>query len=141
MDYTSREMSSTTSSSGLHVPVRLPALPLERLVSASRSIPGVRRRDLRPGDRLIVSTRNSIYSLLALAGGQFRVSGGFFARDRSGERVLPVSGCTAGGHALFAELVAAPGMFLEFGDGTRTTRIRTVRLLSVSSAEFQGSAE
>jgi hypothetical protein len=32
--------------------------------------------------------------------------------------------------ALFTEHVAAPGLFLEFGDGLQTTRIRSVRLMS-----------
>ena len=38
-----------------------------------------------------------------------------------------MNGCTAGGRALFTTLIAAPGLFLELGDGTRTTRIRRVR--------------
>lgn len=103
-------------------------MPLDRLVRAAGTIDGVRRCDVSPGDRLIVSTRNSIYSLVALPGGRFRVSGGLFSREGCGERELAVSGCTAGGHALFTDLLAAPSMFLEFGDGTRTTRIRSVRL-------------
>jgi hypothetical protein len=44
--------------------------------------------------------------------------------------VVEVLGCTAGGHALFTDVVAAHGMFLELSDGTRTTRIRSVRRLS-----------
>ncbi|HEX9799679.1 MAG TPA: hypothetical protein VGC00_05865 [Thermoanaerobaculia bacterium] len=105
------------------------ALPLEALVAASGELEGVRRRDLAVGDRLVVSTRNSIYSLVAREDGRFNVSGGWFERHGGGERTLAVNGCTVGGHALLTDLVAAPGLFLEFGDGTKTTRIRRVRRL------------
>lgn len=111
-------------------PAPTPALPLDRLVCAADQLEGVRRGDLAPGDRLLVSTKNSIYSLVARADGRFDISGGCFARDPDsggGMRTLEVHGCTAGGHALFTRIVAAPGLFLELGDGTRTTRIRRVR--------------
>jgi hypothetical protein len=108
---------------------RIGAVPLEALVGASATLDGVRRGELAAGDRLVVSTKNSIYSLVAREDGRFDVSGGWFERQGGGERALAVNGCTAGGHALFTELVAAPGLFLEFGDGTKTTRIRRVRHL------------
>jgi hypothetical protein len=106
------------------------ATSLETLVAAADVLEGVRRGDLAPGDRLLVSTKNSIYSLVARADGRFDISGGCFARDpgaEGGTQTLAVNGCTAGGHALFTTIVAAPGLFLELGDGTRTTRIRRVR--------------
>lgn len=108
----------------------VPALPLETLVSAADGLEGVQRGDLAPGDRLLVSTKNSIYSLVARADGRFDIPGGRFARapePDGGTRTLEVNGCTAGGHALFTTLIAAPGLFLELADGTRTTRIRRVR--------------
>lgn len=107
-----------------------PALPLEALADAARALDGVRRSDLVPGDRLLVSTRNSIYTLTARAGGDFVVSGGWYERQGAGEVTVTIAGCTAGGRALFTEMVAAPGLFLEFGDGTATTRIRRVRRLT-----------
>jgi len=112
---------------------RLPALPLGALVAVAGALDCVRRRELAAGDRLLVATKNSIYSLMARTDGLFDVSGGMFARCGDGERTLAVNGCTAGGHALFAEVVAAPGLFLELGDGTRTTRIRTVRRIPAAS--------
>ena len=108
----------------------VPGLPLDSLVSAADAFDGVRRCDLGAGDRLLVSTKNSIYCLVARADGRFDISGGRFARDlgpEGGTQTLEVLGCTAGGHALFTRIVAAPGLFLELGDGTRTTRIRRVR--------------
>ena len=109
-------------------------VPLAALIAVADTLAGVRRGDLAPGERLVVATRNSIYSLLALAGGRFLVSGGWLARGGHGERTLAVSGCTLGGRALLTDMVAAPGLFLEFGDGTATTRIRSVRRIPPESS-------
>jgi len=76
---------------------------------------------------VIVSTRNSIYSLTACADGSFLVSGGWFERHGKGPVRADVLGCTVGGRALFTEHVAAPGMFIEFADGLQTTRVRRVQ--------------
>jgi hypothetical protein len=126
------------SSSDIRFPeaARLPALGLDALVSAADALGGVRRRDLAPGDRLVVSTKNSIYSLVARADGRFDISGGRYARDPASAgaaQTLAIHGCTAGGHALFTSIVAAPGLFLELEDGTRTTRIRRVRHLPATA--------
>jgi len=117
------------SESGVTTQIRRAALPLAALAEAADRIHGVRRVDLSAGDRLLVATRNSIYLLTALADGLFQVSGGFFERQGRGAVRLAVAGCTAGGRALFRDIVAAPGLFLEFADGTHTTRIRHVRRL------------
>lgn len=126
------------SSSDIRFPetVLRPAVALGDLSCAADALAGVRRSDLAPGDRLLVSTKNSIYLLIARADGRFDISGGRFARDpgpEGGTQTLEVHGCTAGGHALFTRIVAAPGLFLELGDGTRTTRIRRVRRISAGA--------
>lgn len=118
----------TDPPSGIHHLQRpLKAIPVDELAEAASLVGGVRRRDLDSGDRVIVSTKNSVYSLIARADGSFEVSGGWFAREGVGTVRLEVLGCTAGGHALFTEHIAASGLFLEFSDGLRTTRIRSVR--------------
>jgi hypothetical protein len=109
------------------------AIPIDNLAEAAEIVGGVRRRELEAGDRVVVSTRNSVYSLTARADGSFEVSGGWFEREGHGSATVEVLGCTAGGHALFSEHIAAPGLFMEFADGLRTTRVRTVR--RIASAE------
>jgi len=117
--------------SGIHRRVRpVKAISIDDLAEAAGIVGGVRRHELHPGDRIIVSTKNSVYSLTARADGSFEVSGGWFEREGKGPTTLEILGCTAGGHALFTEHIAAPGLFIEFGDGLRTTRIRTVRMIS-----------
>ncbi len=126
----------TDPPSGIHRRTRpLKAIPIDDLAQAADVVGGVRRRDLEHGDRVIVSTKNSVYSLTARADGSFDVSGGWFEREGSGSATVEVLGCTAGGHALFTEHIAAPGLFLEFGDGLRTTRIRTVRAIRARRRE------
>jgi hypothetical protein len=110
------------------------ARSLGALAEAASTIEGVRRSEIAPGDRLVVATRNSIYSLVAHADGTFRVSGGRYAREGLGEPTLAVHGCTAGGRALFTGIVAGPGLFMELGDGTVTTRIRSVRRVAAPRA-------
>jgi hypothetical protein len=107
-----------------------PAILLDDLVRAADDVPGVRRDDLSVGDRLLVATRNSIYSLTLRETGSFLVTGGVFERTGRGAVTLDVVGCSVGGHAVLTRCVAAPGLFLELGDGTRTTRIRQVRVVS-----------
>jgi hypothetical protein len=114
--------------SGVHRRARqLKAVPIDDLAEVAGVVAGVRRQDLLSGDRIIVSTKNSVYSLVFRVDGLFDVSGGWFAREGSGPDTVEILGCTAGGHALFSDHIAAPGLFMEFADGLRTTRIRTVR--------------
>jgi len=114
--------------SGVHRrSVPLKAIPIDDLAEAAGVVGGVRRCDVESGDRVIVSTKNAVYSLTARADGFFDVSGGWFEREGSGSATVEILGCTAGGHAVFTDHIAAPGLFMEFADGLRTTRIRTVR--------------
>lgn len=110
------------------------AVPIERLAGIGSSVQGVRRRDLVRGERIVISTRNSIYALSVRDDGTFEVSGGWFEREGESPTITAIAGCSAGGHALFTELVAAPGFFIEFGDGIRTTRVRTIRRIAGTGA-------
>jgi len=125
----------TDPPSGIHRRVKpLEAIPIDDLAEAAGVVGGVRRQDIDTGDRVIVSTKNSVYSLIARADGTFEVSGGWFERQGEGAVMVEILGCTAGGHALFTDHIAAPGLFMEFADGLRTTRIRTVRRIAAEGA-------
>ena len=102
---------------------------LERIADHSRTIQGVWANDIQPGDWVIVRTKNSQYSLAALGDGRFQVAGGWFAAKGAEATPVRVAGCTWGGRAILTELVAAPGMFVEFSNGVHTTRVRDVRLV------------
>ena len=100
---------------------------LDRLASAVASVDGIRDADLQAGDWIIIRTRNSTYTLRAHGDGTFEASGGWFSQHGGDGERLRVAGCTWGGTALLTRMVAAPGMFLEFDNRVRTTRIREVR--------------
>lgn len=102
---------------------------LESLARHAPLIEGVWTRDVEIGDWVVVRTRNSVYSLLSVGEGRFRVVGGWFTTNGCDNLTIRVAGCTWGGCAIHTGLVAAPGMWLEFGNGVRTTCIREVRLL------------
>jgi hypothetical protein len=134
---------------------------LERLASAAEVVEGVRVGDLEPGDCLFVRTRNSLYTLRLNSDGTFDAAGGWFSRqhdakpspdgtdlpadasaaglpadasaEKSGRR-RRVIGCTWGGTALMTRMIAAPGMFIEFDNRVRTTRIKEVRHLRPTPA-------
>ena len=93
------------------------------------SLPVVKKADLRAGDRVIVTTRNSTYSLYALEDGSFWAAGGWFDRNGPAPRRVQVNGCTFGGRAIKTDIVAAPGLFLEFDNHVTTTRIREAKIL------------
>jgi hypothetical protein len=107
---------------------------LGSIVAQTRSAGVVRREDLGFGDRVTVCTRNSVYALWSLGDGTFAVSGGWFDRQSLSPAVVTINGCTHGGSAIRQDVVAAPGLFLEFGNNVSTTRIRGVNVVRHAAA-------
>jgi len=105
------------------------ARTLDRIAVAAPDVRGIWARDLCPGDWVMIRTKNSVYSLAALGDGRFTATGGWFAAEGCEATPVRVAGCTWGGQAILTGLVAAPGMFIEFDNGVRTTRVREVQLL------------
>jgi hypothetical protein len=111
------------------------ASDLVELAERCDALGGVAKGELLPGDLVIVTTRNSTYRLGALGGDLFAVSGGWFDRC-GGQVVVRLNGCTFGGRAINDRLVAAPGLFLEFGTGLMTSRISAVHLVPGGAASL-----
>lgn len=101
---------------------------LAAIAEAANRITPTKKDDLDPGDCVIVSTKNSVYYLQALGGDLFAVSGGWFSKEPCPQPVV-VNGCTYGGSVIHTDIVAARGLFLEFGNSVSTTRIQDVRVL------------
>ncbi len=123
---------ATGDPSGIHrAPGRkaLTGTPLERLLENHDDPHAVPRATLALGDQVVITTRNSIYNLHALGEGRFLVSGGWFDQHAGQPTEERVNGCTYGGSAIRHDLVASPGLFLEFGNGVKTTRIRRVQVI------------
>jgi hypothetical protein len=105
------------------------AATFDRLVEHAEEIEGVWLDEVQAGDWVIVRTRNSLYSLTPGEQGRFHVTGGWFRSRTADEQTVRICGCTWGGSAIHTRLLAAVGMFLEFDNGVRTTRIQDVRLI------------
>ncbi len=99
---------------------------LAAITSSATRAEGINRLDMRPGDVLIVKTRNSVYAVRALGESSFSVSGGWFDRKFGGPFQTTIAGCTWGGTVLKRDLVAACGMHLEFGNRVVTSTIQKV---------------
>jgi len=108
---------------------------LETLVEQAQSLEEVRKRDLYCGDRVLVTTRNSLYTIWVLGDGRYWVWGGWFDRQRESPQTVSINGCTWGGSAIKQDIIAAPGLRLEFGNQVLTTRIRQVRVIRAQAQQ------
>jgi hypothetical protein len=111
------------------------AKTFEAIVEQAGSLEAVRKNDLHSGDRVLVTTRNSLYTILVLGDGLYWVWGGWFDRQGVAPQKVAINGCTWGGSAIKHDIVAAPGLRLEFGNTVLTTRIRHVRMIR-AEAQF-----
>jgi len=93
-----------------------------------RYVDVLRRGDLAWGDTVFVVTKNSTYCINP-AGRAWFVWGGWFERQGYVPAVVGINGCTWGGSVIHSDVLAAPGLFLEFANGVTTTRIRSVILV------------
>lgn len=107
---------------------------LESITIEAGRVEQIRKRDLRWGDWIVIRTRNSVYTLRMLDDEQFAVSGGWFDEQQLSPHPVTVNGCTWGGSAIKQDIVAAPGLCLEFGNRVMTSRIRQVQVLRGAEA-------
>jgi len=110
------------------------AYTLEALAEHARSLEEVRKADLRCGDRVVVTTRNSRYTIWALGDGHYWVWGGWFDRRGMSPCRMTINGCTWGGSAIKHDILVARGLFLEFGNRVLTTRIQDVCVIPAKLA-------
>ena len=90
---------------------------------------GVSKQELQFGDCVTVRTRNSTYSIRVLGNDLYSVSGGWFDLKGLSPFKTTINGCTWGGRAIKVDVVAACGLFLEFGNQLMTTRIQKVDVI------------
>lgn len=103
---------------------RVEAVDLERLAESCDSIQGLERNAISFGDRIVVTTLNSVYTINCLGDETFSVTGGWFDKKALSPAVVRIRGCSFGGSAINRRLVAARGLHIEFDNGVVTTAIR-----------------
>ncbi len=102
---------------------------LDKIVESAEHFKQVYKGDLQFGDLVIISTQNSVYSVSVIDDDLYLVSGGIFDRKGLSPFKTVIRGCTWGGSTIKVDIVAACGMFLEFGNGVVTSRIKNLRLI------------
>ena len=118
-------------------PVRaLGVVDRRAVVAQARSLEEIRKEDLRTGDLVLVSTRNSVYTIWVLDDDSYWVWGGWFDRTKQSPLRVAINGCTWGGSTIKQDIVAALGLRLEFGNTVITTRIRHIRVIRASVQTF-----
>ncbi len=97
---------------------------LDAIVDHIERLEVVRKADLELGDQILVTTRNSTYSIHVLQEDLYSVSGGWFDKQGLSPSKVAINGCTWGGRAIKWDIVAACGLHLEFGNQVVTSRIK-----------------
>jgi hypothetical protein len=108
---------------------------LERIVQQTAALPQVRKDELNFGDLVLITTRNSVYSIYALDEGLYLISGGWFDRKGLSPAKITIAGCTFGGRIIKSDIVAGCGLRLEFGNRVVTTPIQKVCVVRLGSQD------
>jgi len=106
---------------------------LERIVAETVQLEQVSKGDLQFGDLVLITTRNSLYSVQVLDAGVYIISGGWFDRKGVSPIRTVIRGCTLGGSTIKMDTLAACGLRLEFSNRVVTTPIRKVCVIRLSS--------
>ncbi len=102
---------------------------IDAIVDHADKYEAVYKADLGLGDQLLVTTRNSIYSIYLIQEGLYLVSGGWFDRRGLSPSKVEINGCTWGGRAIKLDILAACGLHLEFGNQVVTSRITSFQII------------
>lgn len=110
------------------------AADLDRIAAYFESAETVDRSALTIGDKLIVTTLNSVYVLECIGDGRWSATGGWFDRNGISPAIVRITGCSLGGSVINQRLIAGSGLRIEFDNRVVTTTIRrfTVRRLEDS---------
>ncbi len=104
---------------------------LQRLTEHAAHLQTIQKSLLRPGDIIVVKTSNSKYTIHALHGGYFAVSGGWFDRKGVAPMQTTIAGCTWGGSAIKVDVIAAIGLSIEFGNRVITSAVQRIIFVPV----------
>ena len=99
---------------------------LEKIVKGALHLKKVMKSDLKFGDLVILTTKNSIYSICVLENDLYLITGGYFDRKGLSPKKITINGCTWGGSVIKVDILAACGLRLEFGNRVVTTSIQKV---------------
>jgi hypothetical protein len=99
---------------------------LSNMVESSRYLNQIFKSRLKTGDDVFLKTSNSTYFIRVLEKGQYLVSGGWFDNNHLSPLTTTIHGCTWGGNIIKADVIAACGLHLEFGNRVLTSKIKKI---------------
>ena len=102
---------------------------LSAIVDHTDRLKAVYKNELKFGDRLVVTTRNSTYFIHVFEGDLYTVTGGWFDLHGLSPINIAINGCTWGGRAIKQDLLAACGLHLEFENNVVTSRILQFQII------------
>ncbi len=91
------------------------------------------KQSLEKGDHVYLKTLNSMYVIKVAGSGEYLVSGGWFDKQNLSPHKINIRGCTWGGSAIKTDIIAAPGLCIEFGNNLITSKIHKVFYFSYKS--------
>ena len=106
-----------------------PCRTLGAIVENADQLKAVYKDDLEFGDLLVVTTRNSTYSIHIFEGNLYTVTGGWFDIHGLSPINIGIKGCTWGGRAIKEAILAACGLHLEFENNVVTSRILKFQII------------
>jgi hypothetical protein len=99
---------------------------LKNLTETSSDLFQVYKHEVKQGDQVHLKTINSVYVIKVVEEGEYLVSGGWFDRQNLSPHKINIRGCTWGGTAIKTDIIAAPGLCIEFGNNLITSKINKV---------------
>lgn len=102
---------------------------LKNMVDQSSALYAVRKDQLKAGDQIFLKTYNSTYKIKVEGNGKYLVSGGWFDKNNLSPMKVGINGCTWGSSVIKTDIVAACGLFVEFGNKLITSRIKEIVVL------------
>ncbi len=100
------------------------ARTLARILGHDEQCEAIRKTELRRGDRVVVETENSVYTIRVADDSNYEIAGGWFDRNGGAPARTAINGCTWGGSIIQTRVVAARGLRLEFANRVVTSPIR-----------------
>ncbi len=111
----------------------MPGYSLENIVNRIEKMFALYKSQLRKGDKLFLKTSNSVYSIQVMEDGHYLVSGGWFDKHNLSPIRINIAGCTFGGSTIKTDIIAAPGLRLEFENRLVTSPVQKIFLFPVYS--------
>jgi hypothetical protein len=99
---------------------------LNNLSDISETLLQVYKNKLEEGDQIYLKTLNSLYIIKVVENGEFLVSGGWFDMQKLSPHKINIRGCTWGGTAIKTDIIAAPGLCIEFSNNLITSKVNKV---------------